>query len=92
MEETVKTLRACMFKVEKYPIPAKYSRDAVFPFADMGVGDSFYVPGDLYKEVCIRRLRKSLYQRAYYYAYFRCKGEKFVVKEVEGGVRVWRVN
>jgi hypothetical protein len=67
------------FKIEK-GIPAPKSR-AAYPFADMEVGDSFFIPGmktsaEISSAISYRRLRH---------------GEKYRSQAVDGGLRVWRV-
>lgn len=54
-----------------------------YPFADMKVGDSFFVKGGL-KETYNLRTAAS------YFA-IRHPGYKFSVRAVDGGCRVWRV-
>jgi hypothetical protein len=63
-------------QIEKgVPMPARNK----YPFAEMAVGDSFFVAGRSATEICgnISNARKKL-------------GFKFTTRTVEGGVRVWR--
>ena len=54
-------------------------RGAIRPWGKMGIGDSFFVPGgNLHREVtCV-------------HAMLRSTGRHYIVRGVEGGVRVWR--
>jgi len=75
-----------MFAIEKgVEIPkAKAFRQAKYPYQSMEVGDSFFVPSDE-KGTPIARMRSSSA------AYSKRTGNvKFVVRIVDGGVRVWR--
>jgi hypothetical protein len=76
-----------MYAIEKnVPVPKEIimlkvrGRPPLYPFRCMDVGDSFYVPlGD--RNViwtCGNRVRREL-------------GFQFRVKDVQGGVRVWRI-
>jgi len=70
------------FKVEKnFPLPPTSGGGiAKFPWNDMGVGDSFFVPGVA---------GGSLRSRA---SYLKKRGDgHFTVRAVDGGIRVWRV-
>jgi hypothetical protein len=52
---------------------------ATYPFAEMEVGDSFFVPG------------KKSSQLGNFCSYQRLKtGRKFTVRQVDGGCRIWR--
>lgn len=72
-----------MFKIEKnVPIPERPSPISKYPFADMNVGDSFFVP-----EAQARRLQSAI-------QIFRRragKDKKYIARNVEGGARCWRV-
>lgn len=72
-----------MYKIEKgIPIPTVGTRRK-FPFAEMKIGDSFFISQ-------IEGETNSVRSTACYYAR-RNPGYKFRVKRVEGGTRVWRV-
>lgn len=75
-----------MFAIEKgVEIPkAKAFRQAKYPYQSMEVGDSFFVPSDE-KGSPVTRMRSSVA------SYLKRNNElKFIVREVEGGARVWR--
>lgn len=65
-------------------------RAARYPYADMELTDSFAVPygeaNDEERAVIARRMRQSAT-----WANRRFAPNKFSVREVEGGVRVWRI-
>ena len=69
------------------PTNAKPKQEKVdkYPYAKMGVGDSFLVPsgvrGGSLGNICA--MNKKMGERL---------GHRFVARTVEGGVRVWRVN
>lgn len=56
-----------------------------WPFAEMGVGDSFFVPANTTEEK--RRIQMNVMGSC---RRFRDKG-RFATRRVEGGVRVWRI-
>ena len=62
--------------------PHKKERYSKYPFADMAVGDSFFVP------------RKANLMRAYIGTLSVRRADikemKFVLRTVEGGCRIWR--
>ena len=64
--------------------PIEYVRKPLYPYAQMQVGDSFCLPADEAGKV-ERSIRASAYRHS------RVKGGKFVVRAVEDGIRVWRV-
>lgn len=84
-----------MFTIEKgIPIPAAQPRGAAvkYPFAQMEIGDSFFVPsvvkGDETADKAAERLKSSLSshkRRAQ-----KQTGFVLTVRVVDGGVRVWR--
>ena len=62
--------------------PGKQGRVVTFPWDRLGIGHSFFVPGE----------------RAYKTGNFWCKwamrehpGKRFIYRKVEGGCRIWRV-
>jgi hypothetical protein len=60
--------------------PPKPIRRGVYPYKEMVVGDSFFVPGANRQVVCNNnwRMGKKL-------------GMKFIARVDAGGVRVWRI-
>lgn len=79
-----------IFKVDKdVPIPESRGRrwgTSIYPFRDMEVGDSFFVPTESGQEVVMgKRIASAGTNRA-----LRKDGIFFTVRKVEGGVRCWR--
>jgi hypothetical protein len=75
-----------MPEIEKgIPIPPR-SSDArrKYPFVDMEVGDSAFFP------MGVDDFQKRKQVAASAHGCARDKGRKFTVRNVEGGVRVWR--
>ena len=72
-----------MFKIEKkLPIPkANHTGAKKYPWREMAVGDSFFVPTPV--KTATMRGQASMWG-------IKLKG-RFTVRDVEGGVRVWRV-
>lgn len=72
------------FTIEKnVPMPeVKRGRRPRYPFADMLVGDSFFVPGDT---------RATQGARAAAHSHTRRTGKAFDARTVEGGLRIWCV-
>jgi len=63
------------------PLPEpKLGRPKKYPFAEMEVGDSFFVPQE---KVRSASKSASMYKAAH--------GGDFTRRSVEGGVRIWRV-
>jgi hypothetical protein len=82
-----------VFLIEKdVPIPEPIKGLAVrlgnYPFDDMVPGDSFFVPEE---EENRARRRDRLQTCAWKYTK-RHRGTRFIVRQVEGGCRVWRVS
>lgn len=75
-----------VYEVEKgHDIPNVPVKVTKYPFASMDVGDSFFVPfGEDVPAVVMNRLRSAAGQRSV------DGGKKFVVRRMDGGVRVWR--
>lgn len=77
------------FKIETgVPMPSQsHRRVRGYPFADMGVGDSFFVAaeGGETLKVVQSRLSAALARQC------RRNGWKYVTRQVDGGVRGWRV-
>lgn len=70
------------FTVDKdVPIPESRQgrRTSVYPFEDMGVGDSFLV-----SQRDVEKVRSALSQRK------KRKAEQYITRTTEGGLRVWR--
>jgi len=68
-------------KIDKnVPIPETAGNGAVYPFAEMEVGDSFYVEG---------KTSNQLQNAASHWR--KRKGWKFATRTKEGGARIWRV-
>lgn len=61
---------------------AKTGRPAKYPFADMAVGDSVFIPGDT---------RSSLNARSSALKFGTRSGRRFITREEPGGIRIWRV-
>jgi hypothetical protein len=59
--------------------PARKGPEVKFPFALLGIGDSFFVPGE----------RNNVSNAAHQYA--KRHGVKFTVRKQGDGIRVWRV-
>ena len=79
-----------MIQIEKnIPMPEGRATGMRYPYADMEVGDSFYVETNGTNELATaRRLRGSSH------AFVNRKGgegQKFSVRKMDNGFRVWRV-
>lgn len=80
-----------IYKVDKdVPIPENRGRrfgTSVYPFRDMAIGDSFFVPATSPEEQVVigKRIASSGTNKA-----LRKDGMYFTVRKVEGGVRCWR--
>lgn len=72
-----------MIQIDKgIPIPENARRGRHgYPWADMGVGDSFFVSNG----------RVANFRSTCWHACVRHKPKKFICRAVEGGVRVWRI-
>lgn len=71
---------ATAFEIEK-GIPAPASRSK-FPFGDMAVGDSFFVP---------HGNASALSNAACSWSRYTKKPYKFSARTVDGGARIWRI-
>lgn len=73
-------------KIEsRMPKPNGRGGVTVYPFAEMGVGDSFFLPaGDLGATAIQRKVAAAAG------GYGSKRGMKFSTRQVEGGVRCWR--
>lgn len=73
-----------MYEIEKgIPVPKRIERGGrspLYPFKEMGIGDSIFIPGD-----------RSKHPTNWHGYYAKRTGFKFVIRKVEGGFRVWRV-
>ena len=78
-----------MIAIEKnIPVPPRRTRQArppMYPFADMGVGDSFFVKTEPEKAP-----KKSASISLSWRKHAKIKGAKFITLVVDGGVRCWR--
>ena len=85
-----------MYKIEdgidipKRVRPTGAGRKAKYPFAILGVGQSFLVPAGPYKDLTYRKAVCRLTASSAAWGK-KLSGRKFSVRTVEGGVRVWRV-
>ncbi len=71
-------------KIERgVPFPATAPRAQLYPFHEMEVGDSFFVP-----DSTTNRLGSA----AHAYVRSRKPGAKFTCRTIDGGVRVWRIS
>lgn len=78
-----------MYSIEKnVPMPASNNSRRIYPFASMSVGDSFLVPTSDDKDAAAKKRTKVA---AAITADAKRFGRKFATRQVEGGVRVWRV-
>ncbi len=69
------------YEIDKHiPIPARYAR-AQYPWAQMKVGDSFFVEGD--KKTCDAARSAARYQT-------KKTGERYSCRKKPNGVRIWR--
>lgn len=66
--------------IELPDAPGRRGRQRLYPFPDMEVGQSFFVPGGTPNTTngSMQRWQKAL-------------GRKFTARSVDGGVRVWRI-
>lgn len=73
-----------MFAIEK-GIPAPPERDTPFryPFGQLEVQDSFFVPAENTGTIPRVRAAAAMYAKRH--------GMKFVTKQSDGGIRVWRI-
>lgn len=71
------------------PIPAMRKRGSLakHPWDDMKVGDSFFVPA--VPDWTMTKLQSRLGSHAGSIA--KSRGTQYTVRQVEGGVRIWRI-
>lgn len=71
-----------MITIEKnIPIPFKRTYRSKYPWQDMKVGDSFFI-----KEANPKNIAAAVYSAAK-----RFEGKQFLWRDMDGGIRVWRV-
>ena len=76
-----------MVKIEKHvPLPTLREEYSHYPFDEMDVGDSFYVP-DVGDGRSIHRLQTQV---SYMNRHASKATGKFTTRRVDGGLRVWR--
>jgi hypothetical protein len=80
-----------MYKIEKgiepvNPNGGKLGKPRIYPFDKMEIGDSFFVESNN-----VNQTRNSLGACCYNYVKRNDPEKKFMVRKVEGGVRVWRI-
>ena len=76
------------YKIDKN-IPRNDTRTIDFPFKDMEINDSFFIPEDDYKSM--PTIRQTINNRLVSYK-LGIKGDyKVSIKKVKGGLRVWRI-
>lgn len=72
-----------MYAIEtNIPVPqigGRGRKSSVYPFAQMNVGDSFFVPG-----ITTTKITGTVFHHG------KRLNMKFVTRTVDGGVRVWR--
>lgn len=73
-----------MYKIEKN-IPIQQKVAAKYPFDEMSFGDSFFVPCTKDVQQIAQRIRASAYR------FGRINECRFTIREVKGGVRVWKM-
>jgi len=70
-----------VFKIEKnVPAPIKRHPSTIYPYGEMEVGDSFFAPEEMKTRL---RTAATVFKRK--------TGRNFTIRQVEGGIRVWRV-
>ena len=71
-----------MFKIDKgIPVPTKSGRVPKYPWREMEVGDSFFVPGMTAASAAAGCLGAK-----------KATGWTFRYRTVDGGARIWRVS
>ena len=77
-----------VYEIEKnvpIPKPQVVGRPSKYPFEKMDVGDSFFVENQKHESVYKLSVTISQATRR-----SRLKGKRFTVRQLDGGVRVWR--
>lgn len=76
------------FRIEKgIPIPMKVGRTPIYPFVEMEVDDSVFIPIEPYT----RSKHSMIANAARNAGRHRTPYWKYTTRIVEGGMRVWRV-
>lgn len=72
-------------KIEQgVPVPVNRARiGSKYPFRDMKIGDSFFLPATYAKPASVRASAS--------YFQIRNKGYRFTAHEQDNGIRVWRI-
>jgi hypothetical protein len=70
---------ATTYEIEKDVQLSNKPRSYIYPYKDMDVGDSFFIPNG----------KLGTINAANYRAYKRL-GRKFAARTIDGGIRVWR--
>lgn len=71
------------FKIDTgIPLPPRATAPDRYPFPEMDVGDSFFVPEEVLKRASVQAASLRAGKRY---------GCKFSTRAVEGGCRVWRI-
>jgi hypothetical protein len=75
------------------PVPDLNASKRVYPFAEMKEGDSFLVPvpASPSETFHARRKHKQAFVAERARRYRAATGRKFTTRQVEDGVRVWRI-
>lgn len=68
------------------PVFERKTRNAKYPFKDMQVGDSFFVPTEEVPPKGVSSIRAT----AYAFKRKHASGAKFTILAVTDGIRVWR--
>lgn len=69
------------------PSAGKKGRNALYPWAKMERGDSFLVPCTYRK----KHMQSTLSNCGRSFARYNGNGHKFVTRQVDDGIRVWRI-
>ena len=81
-----------MFEIENnVEMPKKCANNgsaAKYPFREMEVGDSFFVPAESAESA--HRVQINISSSSVQMSKREGAGKKFATRKVEGGVRVWR--
>lgn len=72
-----------MYKIEKGIAITDHNRKSKYPFKEMKVNDSFFIPCEKEK---LNNKRTSLLSSC------RNMKQKFITRAVDGGIRIWRVS
>lgn len=77
----------------KFPLPpakrrAKFIIDK-YPFSDMKVGDSFYIPAADSSDDTVYKIRKTLIASGAYFNKANNTKWKFATRKIGSGIRIW---